>query len=72
MCIKSDFKEILFKLAANGQIDRAFLLTLKFCPQGDVCPCPEYKIIKKCVLNQTSKRLILNLQQMGKVIRPLC
>ena len=39
-CIKSDFKEISLKLAANGYSDNAFLLTSKFCPLGDVCPCP--------------------------------
>ena len=46
---KSDFKEILFKLATNGQSDKEFLLTSNFCPQGVVCPCPGaiymYKII---------------------------
>ena len=48
MCIKSDF---FFKLATNGQSDEGFLLTLKVCHQGVVCPCPGaiymYKIIKK-------------------------
>ena len=46
---KSDFKEIVFKLATNGQSDKEFLMTSKFCPQGLVCPCPGaiymYKII---------------------------
>ena len=46
---KSDFKEIFFKLATNGQSDKEFLLTSTFCPQGVVCPCPGaiymYKII---------------------------
>ena len=27
-CIKSDFKEIVLKLATNGQSDKGFLLTL--------------------------------------------
>ena len=40
MVKKSDFKEIVFKLATNGQCDKEFLLTSKFCPQGVVCPCP--------------------------------
>ena len=31
---KSDFKEICFKLATNGQIDKGFLLTLIFVPKG--------------------------------------
>ena len=50
MCIKSEFKEICLKLATNGQSDKGFLLTSKFCPQGVFCPCPGaiymYKIIK--------------------------
>ena len=43
-----------FKLATNDRSDKMFLLTLltlKFCPQGVVCPCPGaiymYKIMKK-------------------------
>ena len=51
MCIKSEFKEICFKLAANGQNDKGFLLTSTVCPQGVFCPFPGavymYKIIKK-------------------------
>ena len=39
-CIKSDFKEISFKLATNGYSGKAILLTSKFCPLGAVCPCP--------------------------------
>ena len=46
---KSDFKEIVFKLASNGQSDKEFLFTSKICLQGVVCPCPGdiymYKII---------------------------
>ena len=38
-CIKSDFKEIVLKLAANGQSDKGFLLTSTFVPKG-LCPCP--------------------------------
>ena len=33
-------KEIFFKLATNGQSDKEFLFTSKFCPQGVVCHCP--------------------------------
>ena len=40
MCINSQFKGIFSKLATNDQNDMAFLLTLKFGPQGFVCPCP--------------------------------
>ena len=37
-CIKSDFKEIFFKLVANDRNCKRFLLTLKFSPLGIVCP----------------------------------
>ena len=33
-CIKSDFKEIFFKLGANDRSDKRFLLTSKVCPWG--------------------------------------
>ena len=52
MCIKSDFKEIVLKLATNGQSDKDFLLTSKLSPRGCL-PQPGaiymYKMIKKCV-----------------------
>ena len=38
MFIKPDFKEMFLKLTLNGQNDKAFLLTSKFCPQGVVYP----------------------------------
>ena len=37
---KSDFKEIFFKLATNGQSDKEFLLTSKCCPQGNCLSLP--------------------------------
>ena len=37
-CIKSDFKEIFFKLVANDGSDKRFLLTSKFCPLGLSAP----------------------------------
>ena len=37
MCIKSDFKEIVLKLATNGQSDKGFLLT-SFVPKGLSAP----------------------------------
>ena len=33
-CIKSDFKEIFFKLVANDRSEKRFLWTSKFCPWG--------------------------------------
>ena len=37
---KIRLQRYFFKLANNGQSDKAFLLTSKFCPKGVVCPCP--------------------------------
>ena len=33
MCLKSNFKETVLKLATNGQSDKGFLLTLTFVPK---------------------------------------
>ena len=38
--IKIRLQRGFFKLATNGQSDKEFLLTSKFCPQGVVCHCP--------------------------------
>ena len=46
-CIKSDFKGIFLKLASNEWNDKTFLLTLKLCPMGAVCPCPGAIYINK-------------------------
>ena len=63
----------VFKLATNGQSEKAFLLISKLCAQRVVCPCPEaiyiYKIIKN-VYKIDFKQMFLNLQQMVK--RPFC
>ena len=73
MCINRNSKRFF---ATNCRNVKSFLLTSKFWPQGFVCPSPGaiymYKIIKKCVWNQTSKRLFWNLQHMGKKKRPFC
>ena len=37
-CIKSDLKEIFFKLVANDRSDKWFLLTSQFCPLGLSAP----------------------------------
>ena len=39
-CIKSDFKNIVLKVATNEWNDKTFLLTSKLCALGAVCPCP--------------------------------
>ena len=76
-----DFSETIvvfdLKLATDDQSDKKFLLTSILCPLRAVCPLPlgyihVLKIMKKIVLNQTWKRFLWNLQQMGKVIRPFC
>ena len=77
MCIKSDFKEIILKLAPYGQREKAFLLSSKFCPRWIVCPCPGLYIYgetwkKKYIKSDFKTFFFLNLQQMGKVIRVFC
>ena len=34
MCLKAYFKEIVLKLATNGQSNKGFLLTSTFVPKG--------------------------------------
>ena len=51
-CIKSDFKEIFFKLAINEWSDETFLLTSNFCPPRGCLPLPRGYIY---VLNQEKK-----------------
>ena len=36
MCLKSYFKEIVLKLATDGQRDKSFLLTSTFVPKDQV------------------------------------
>ena len=56
----------------------AFLVSIdiKILSLVAVCPCPgaiySIKSWKKIVWNQTSKRFVWNLEQMGKVIKPFC
>ena len=38
ICLKSFFKEIVLKLAINGQSDKGFLLTSTFFPKGLSAP----------------------------------
>ena len=49
MCIKSEFKEIILKLATNGQSDLGFLLTSELCHQGVVCSWPGAIYIRTCM-----------------------
>ena len=68
MCIKSEFQEICFKLAINGQSDKGFLLTSNGCPQGVFCPCPGaiymYKI--KMCKKTDFEEIILKLATYGQ------
>ena len=56
---KIRLKEILLKLATNGQSDKAFLLTSKFCPKWVVCPGAiyMYKSMKNMYKNRTSRQV---------------
>ena len=38
--MKSDFEDIILKLATYGQREKAFLSSSKPCPQYGVCHCP--------------------------------
>ena len=65
---KSDFKEIFFKQATNGQSDKEFLLTSKFCPQGVVCTLGLYTCIKsfKIYFKSYFKEIVLKLATNGQ------
>ena len=73
ICIKSDFKDIFFKLAANGQSDKAFLLTSEFSPQRVVCPYPGAIHVEKhekmCIKSEFKE---IFLQQMVEVVIAFC
>ena len=69
MCIKSDFEEIILKLATKGQSDTGFLLTSNVCPQGVVCPCLGlYTCIKslKMCIKSDFEEIILKLATNGQ------
>ena len=73
MCIKSEFEEIILKLATYEQREKAFLLSSNFCPQWVVCPCPGlYKTHKKMVKNQTLKRFFFKLATNGQSDKETC
>ena len=58
VCIKSDLKEIFFKLVANDWSDKRFLLISKFCPLGSSAPARgRYTCIKN---HEKSQGLCLN------------
>ena len=55
MCIKSDFKDIVLKLATNGQNDKGFLLTSTFVPKG-LSACPGDVYMYKSIIIYTRTR----------------
>ena len=59
MWIKSDFKEIILKLATYRQREKAFLLSIKFCPQCVVCPCPGLYTCGKTCIKSNFKEIVL-------------
>ena len=71
MCVKSDFKEIILKLANlqhMGKEKRPFYYHKFFVPNGLSAPALGYIHVKI----RLQRIFFLNWQQMGKVIRNLC
>ena len=75
-----DFSETIvvydLKLATDDGTDKKFLLTLKLCPLGAVCPMPRgyihiLKHEKNCIKSDF-KDIFLILQQMNEVTRHFC
>ena len=69
MCLKSYFKEIVLKLATNGQSDKGFLLTSTFVPKGLATPALGlYTCIKsfKMCLKSYFKEIVLKLATNGQ------
>ena len=70
MFIKSDFEEIILKLATYRQREKAFLLSSKFCPQRYVYPCPVtiymWRNIKKTCIKSEFKEVCLKLATNGR------
>ena len=73
-----DFSETIvvfdLKLATDGRSDKKFLLTSKLCLLGAACPPPRSYIHvlnhEKCIKSAFKEIFFLNLQQIGKLIRP--
>ena len=67
-CIKSDFKDVFFKLATNEWSDKTYLLTSKLCPLGAVCPL----LMNIYCIKSDFKEIFWNLQHMTEVTRGSC
>ena len=71
--ITMDFSETIviydLKLATDDPSDKKFLLTLKLCPLGTVCPLPGaiymYYIMKKNCIKSDFKEISLKLATNG-------
>ena len=76
LCIKSDFKDIFFKLATNGKVTRIFCWHHDFVHKGLSAPVPGLytcgKTLKNVYKIRISKKSVWNLQQMVEVIRAFC
>ena len=74
-CIKSDFKDIFFKLATNERSDKTFLLTSNFVPWG--CR-PHAPGLYTCIKSWNMYKIRIQwdffetCNKMGKVKRPFC
>ena len=68
ICIKSDFKDVFFKLATNEWSEKTYLLTSKLCPLGAVCPL----LMNIYCIKSDFKEIFWNLQYMTEVTRGSC
>ena len=59
-------KKMFLKLTLNGQSDKAFLLTSKFCPQGVVYPCPGAIYMWKNIKKRELKEFFLTCNKWSK------
>ena len=69
MCIKSDFKEIVLKLATNGQSDKGFPLTSAFVPNMLSAPARGYLHVEKhekTCIKSDFKEIVLKLATNGQ------
>ena len=63
MCLKSYLKEIVLKLAANGQSDKGFLLASTFVPKGLSAPALGlYTCMQKYNTRTKSVTLVMNFE----------
>ena len=69
MCIKSDFEEVILKLATYGQREKAFLLSSKFVPNVLSAPaggCIHVEKHEKTCIKSDFKEIVLKLATNGQ------